>query len=158
MTKVLQFYKKISKNVEVYQEVRIWYKNSNYTDTEKLWVCLSLRSSDFPSLLQTKQKQTKQRNFQETSWREGTVCLLFPMKLYTKEMGLYESHSTGNKPFPKKADKLLYKRNLWENYHSLSSNRANKEWMSDSESIRRLWFWIWIEFEGSILDLVCDGR
>lgn len=28
------------------------------------------------------------------------------MKLYTKEMGLYESHSAGRKPFSKKADKL----------------------------------------------------
>lgn len=44
MAKVQRFYKKISKNAEFYQEVRIWCKDSNYTDTEKLWVWLSFPS------------------------------------------------------------------------------------------------------------------
>lgn len=39
MLEVQRFYEKISKNPKVFQEVRIWYKDSHYADTEELWIC-----------------------------------------------------------------------------------------------------------------------
>lgn len=39
MSEVKRFYKKISKNQIVYQEVRILYKDTLTTHTEELWIC-----------------------------------------------------------------------------------------------------------------------
>lgn len=38
MSEVKRFYEKISEKQTVYREVRIWYKDAHYTDTEKLCV------------------------------------------------------------------------------------------------------------------------